>query len=261
MGVLNVTPDSFSDGGRYFDLGAAIERGIEMMDEGVDLIDVGGESTRPGSQPVPLEEERRRVIPTIEALLARGAAISIDTSKAALAAEAVSAGVAVVNDVTALSDPAMVEVCARANCSLCLMHMQGTPRTMQDRPCYEDVVADVRTYLLARAAVAMAAGLSKQDVWIDPGIGFGKIVEHNLELIAKLGEFVQTGHPVLIGISRKSFIGKLLGDPALPPEEREEGSLAAAVLAQAAGARAIRVHNVKAAARAVKVAAAILEHR
>ena len=262
MGVLNVTPDSFSDGGQFLDEDAAVQRGEQMLAEGADLIDVGGESTRPGAQPVGADEELLRVLPVVKRLVAAGAKLSIDTSKHDVAVECLEAGATVLNDISALSDPAMAKLCADAWCTVCLMHMQGDPRTMQQDPHYDDVVADVRTALLKAATSAEQAGVGRECIWLDPGIGFGKTLGHNLQLLSSLEALVETGYPIMVGVSRKSFIGKLLGpegDPA-PADERLEGTLSAQVLAQAKGARIIRTHDVKAAVRASLVAGALLSH-
>ncbi|HLI15204.1 MAG TPA: dihydropteroate synthase [Acidimicrobiales bacterium] len=240
MGVLNVTPDSFFDGGRYFDRDAAIARGRQMVAEGADVIDVGGESTRPGADPVDEAEELRRVLPVVAAL-AKLARVSIDTMKPSVAAAAVDAGATLVNDVSA----SLASVAAAAGVGLVVMHMQGTPKTMQDDPRYEDVVREVHGALRAGAAAARAAGV--EEVYVDPGIGFGKTLEHNLALLGALPELVAAGEPVLVGTSRKSFIGRVLAPPGaapLPPAERFEGSLASAVWAMAAGVAMVRVHDV-----------------
>jgi len=256
MGVLNVTPDSFSDGGRFFEQEEALKQGLAMAEAGADIIDVGGESTRPGATAVDAVEELGRVIGVVQALVAAGVPVSIDTSKASVARACLAAGAVVVNDVTALSDPDMANTCAIAECSVCLMHMQGNPRTMQDAPVYEDVVVEVREHLLERARRAEVAGISPDRIWLDPGIGFGKTVEHNLTLLRHLKWLVEAGYPVMVGVSRKSFIGKVLGD--LPAEERLEGTLAAQTLAQAAGARVIRTHDVKESVRAMNLTKAVL---
>ncbi|MBS1712725.1 MAG: dihydropteroate synthase [Armatimonadetes bacterium] len=256
MGVLNVTPDSFSDGGLYFDQDKAVEAGIRMVEDGADLVDVGGESTRPGASPVSAEDERQRVVPVVRRLVERGVVVSVDTSKVEVASAALDAGAQVVNDVTAFGDPEMADVCARSGCTVCLMHMQGEPRTMQEAPHYDDVVAEVRDFLVGRARAAEAVGVAGDRIWIDPGIGFGKTLGHNLALLARLDEFVATGYPVLIGVSRKSFLGKILG--GAPPDERLEGTLAVQVLAQAAGAKIVRAHDVRPARRAMEVASAVL---
>jgi dihydropteroate synthase len=259
MGILNVTPDSFSDGGTHFEFREAVDWALRMMDEGADLIDVGGESTRPGAPPVPEDEEIRRVIPVIDALTAKGVPVSADTMKPAVAKAALGAGAKVVNDVGGMRDPAMVEVCARADCTVCAMHMQGSPRTMQQAPRYDDVVEEVRVFLLATAGRLAEAGVVRERIWIDPGIGFGKTLEHNLALLKHLGRFVETGYPVLVGVSRKSFIGKLLssGEAPLPVEERLEGTLAAQAWAQIQGAKVIRAHDVQAARRVIDTLAGI----
>lgn len=256
MGILNVTPDSFSDGGLYLSSDAAIERGMQMVTEGADLVDVGGESTRPGALAVGESEELSRVMPVIGALVARGVAVSIDTSKSIVAKQALDAGACVVNDVTAGSDPKMAQVCAEADATVCLMHMQGEPRTMQIAPHYEEVVTEVRDYLVNRAQTFRST-FGVNDIWIDPGIGFGKTVEHNLALLSNLEVFVVTELPVLIGVSRKSFLGKILGGEyaPIPPEERIEAGIAAQVVAQMAGVKIIRTHDVVQTRRAVEVVA------
>lgn len=240
MGVLNVTPDSFFDGGRYFDHGAAIARGLQMAEDGADVVDVGGESTRPGAPPVAERDELRRVLPVVEAL-AGSVRVSIDTTKAKVALEAVSAGATIVNDVSAR----LASVAAATGAGYVAMHMQGTPADMQQRPHYRDVVAEVAAFLAERAESAAEAGVA--EVWVDPGIGFGKTFEHNLALLAALPELVALGWPVLVGTSRKSFLGRLApaasGEPA-PLEDRLEASLAAAVWCIEAGAAMVRVHDV-----------------
>jgi len=264
MAILNVTPDSFSDGGIYESSATAIEAGIRMYEEGADIIDVGGESTRPGAGPVDLEEELRRVEPVVRGLASQAIPVSIDTSKAQVAYAAIQSGAVMVNDVTAGSSQELIELCGNTDgIAVCLMHMQGEPRTMQDKPTYGDVVTEVLDYLLERAAVFLQAGVDPAGVWIDPGIGFGKSLSHNLELLAHLDGFVDSGFPVLVGVSRKSFLGRLVGsggEPA-PVHDRLEGTLAAQVLAQAAGVRMIRAHDVRATRRAIEVAAAILAAR
>lgn len=264
MAILNVTPDSFSDGGIYESSFEAIEAGTRMFEEGADIIDVGGESTRPGADPVDVDEEQRRVESVVRGLASRAIPVSIDTSKAQVAYAAIQAGAVMVNDVTAGSSLEMIELCGDASgVAVCLMHMQGEPRTMQDKPTYGDVVTEVLDYLLGRAGVFLQAGVDPEDVWIDPGIGFGKGLTHNLELLAHLDRFVESGFPVLVGVSRKSFLGRLLGSggESAPVHDRLEGTLAAQVLAQAAGARMIRAHDVRSARRAIDVAAAILAAR
>jgi dihydropteroate synthase len=258
MGILNVTPDSFSDGGVHYDVQAAIAAGHQMVADGAAILDVGGESTRPGSDPVSAAEEIRRTLPVVRALAEAGYRVSIDTTKAEVAREALGAGAAIVNDVTALRDRKLAEVCAEFGCTVCLMHMKGEPKTMQINPTYGDVVAEVCEMLRDRADFAKSLGIT--DIWLDPGIGFGKTTEHNLELLRNLNQVVELGYPVLIGVSRKAFIGRILGaeNQPLPTHERLEGSLAAQVLAQAKGAQIIRVHDVLQARRAMDMASAIL---
>ncbi|HLY49940.1 MAG TPA: dihydropteroate synthase [Solirubrobacteraceae bacterium] len=256
MGVINVTPDSFSDGGRYLNPEAAVAHGVRLEAEGAAILDVGGESTRPGAAEVTAEEELRRVLPVIEALGAARvrARVSIDTSKAAVAAAAIDAGASMVNDVTALrGDPHMAEVVADAGVDCCLMHMLGNPRTMQDDPRYDDVVAEVKAFLEARLAVATAAGIAEERILLDPGIGFGKTVEHNLELLARLDELGELGRPVVVGTSNKSFLGRLTGRAL---GERLPATIASCVLAYERGARVFRVHEVAPVADALSVAAA-----
>jgi dihydropteroate synthase len=257
MGVVNVTPDSFSDGGRYLDAEAAIAHGLDLEAEGASILDVGGESTRPGAAPVPETEELRRVIPVIEGLIAAGsqARISIDTSKSGVAVRALQAGAGLVNDVTALrGDPKMAGVVADADADCCLMHMLGDPRTMQRDPQYEDVVSDIKGFLEERTAFAVRAGIALERILLDPGIGFGKTVEHNLELLRRLDELVALGRPVVIGTSRKSFLGKLTGHDA--PDDRVAATIATNVLAYERGARVFRVHDVAPVRDALAVTAA-----
>jgi dihydropteroate synthase len=254
MGILNVTPDSFSDGGRYVEPAAAVGQAGRMAAEGADLIDVGGESTRPGAGAVSLEEELRRVVPVLERLAGGPVPVSIDTSKAAVAERALGLGAAFVNDVTALrSDPAMAETVARSGAEVCLMHMLGEPRTMQDDPRYDDVVSDVKAFLEERLAFAVAQGIAEELVWLDPGIGFGKTQAHNLDLLRRLDEIVAIGRPVLVGASRKGFIGALTGRRE---SERVAGTVAANVLAYERGASMFRVHDVAATRDALAVASA-----
>jgi len=256
MGVLNVTPDSFSDGGLYLDPSAAIAHGLGLEAEGAAILDIGGESTRPGAAEVPAAEELRRVLPVIEGLVAAGtsAQLSIDTSKATVAAAALQAGATLVNDVTALrGDPAIASVIAASGADCCLMHMLGDPRTMQRDPRYDDVVAEVKAFLEERMQFAIAAGIDEERIMLDPGIGFGKRVEHNLELLARLHELVMIGRPVLVGSSRKSFLGRLTGRAV---GERLAGTIASCVLAYERGARVFRVHEVTPVADALTVAAA-----
>jgi dihydropteroate synthase len=255
MGVVNVTPDSFSDGGLYLDPGAAVRHGLELADEGAAILDVGGESTRPGADPVDAAEETRRVVPVVERLAAAGLRVSIDTTKVAVAEAALDAGAAIVNDVSAFRfSPELAGLVADRGVHCCLMHMLGEPRTMQDDPRYEDVVADVKAFLEERLAFATAEGVPEDRVWLDPGIGFGKTVEHNLELLRRLGEIVAIGRPVVVGTSRKSFLGKLAG--GRPEGERLPGTIATNVLALERGASIFRVHDVAPVADALTVAAA-----
>ena len=243
MGILNVTPDSFSDGGRFLDPPAAVDHARHMMAAGAEVIDVGGESTRPGAEPVPADEELRRVLPVIEALAAQGPVmVSIDTSKAAVAEQALAASAAIVNDVTALrGDPRMAEVVARTGAWVVLMHMQGTPRTMQIAPYYGDVGAEVTAWLEGAATSARARGIAADRILLDPGLGFGKTAEQNLTLLRELRRLTALGYPVLVGPSRKSFIGAVLGAEV---ESRLAGTLACAAWAVQQGARIVRVHDV-----------------
>jgi dihydropteroate synthase len=257
MGVLNVTPDSFSDGGEWFDFGAAVERGRVLVAEGADIVDVGGESTRPRANPVAEAEELRRVVPAVEALGGLGAQISVDTMKPAVAAAAIDAGATYVNDVTAFRhDPAMAGLVADRGCDCCLMHMLGEPRTMQDDPRYDDVVDDVKAFLAERAAFAVREGIAESRIQVDPGIGFGKTIAHNLELLRRLDEIVALGFPVVIGTSRKSFLGRLTGRE--DPHERVAATVATSVMALERGAAVFRVHDVAATADALAVTAATL---
>ncbi len=260
MGVVNVTPDSFSDGGAYLDPEKAIDHAAALACEGADVIDIGGESTRPGSKPVSADEELARVLPVIRAVRRRtGALVSVDTTKAAVARAAVAEGADIVNDISALRfDPAMAAVIAETGTGVILSHMQGTPATMQAAPHYGDVVAEVRAFLAERAAEAEAAGIPAGRIVIDPGIGFGKTTRHNLELLDRLDALAALGRPVCVGFSRKAFIGNVLG---LPPDERLEGTIAAAVLSVARGAHILRVHDVAPVTRAVRMAEAILASR
>jgi dihydropteroate synthase len=256
MGVVNVTPDSFSDGGLYLDPEAAIAHGVELAEAGAEILDVGGESTRPGADPVSEEEELRRVVPVIEGLAGAGSRISVDTSKAAVAAAALDAGAEIVNDVTALrGDPGMAGLCAERGATVVLMHMLGEPRTMQRDPRYDDVVTDVKAFLAERLETAVAAGIAEDRVWLDPGVGFGKTGAHNMELLRRLGELRELGRPLVVGTSRKSFIGKVDGSPA---EGRLGGTIASSILAAAEGADVLRVHDVAEMRQALAVAAAIL---
>jgi dihydropteroate synthase len=256
MGVVNVTPDSFSDGGLYLDPGAAIAHGRDLAAVGAEILDVGGESTRPGAAIVPEEEELRRVVPVVEGLRDLGCLVSVDTSKASVAVAALNAGAEIVNDVTALrGDPEMADLCAERGVTVVLMHMRGDPRSMQDDPRYGDVAAEVRDFLAERLEVATAAGIAEERVWLDPGIGFGKTATHNLELLRRLGELRDLGRPLVVGTSRKSFIGRIDGSGA---GERLGGTIASSVIAAAEGADVLRVHDVAEMRQALAVAAAIL---
>jgi dihydropteroate synthase len=256
MGVVNVTPDSFSDGGLYLDPAAAIAHGRELEAAGAAILDVGGESTRPGAEEVAEGEELHRVEPVIAALAGGGARISVDTSKAAVAAAALDGGAEIVNDVTALrGDPEMAALCAERGATVVLMHMAGSPRTMQRDPHYDDVVAEVRAFLIERMEVAIATGIAEERIWLDPGIGFAKTAVHNLELLRRLSELRELGRPLVVGTSRKSFIGKVDGSEA---GERLGGTIASSVLAAAEGAEVLRVHDVAEVGQAMAMATAIL---
>jgi dihydropteroate synthase len=261
MGVLNVTPDSFSDGGRYLDADAAIRHGLVLVAEGADILDVGGESTRPGAEAVAPEEQIRRVVPAIEGLAAAGvgAQISIDTTRLAVAEAAVAAGATYVNDVSAFrADPELAQLVAERGLDCCLSHMRGTPQTMQAEAVYDDVVADVKAFLEERLAAATAAGIAEERIMLDPGIGFAKRLEHNLELLRRLDELVALGRPLVIGTSRKSFLGRLVGDL---DADRLPGTIATNVLALERGASVFRVHDVRPVADALAVAAATVRGR
>jgi dihydropteroate synthase len=254
MGIVNVTPDSFSDGGRWLDPEQAIAHGRELAADGAGILDIGGESTRPGADPVPADEQLRRVLPVFEGLRGVGARLSIDTTKASVADAAIAAGATIVNDVTALrDDPDLAGVCADRRVHVCLMHMLGEPRTMQDDPRYDDVVDDIKAFLLERLERAVAAGIAEDRVWLDPGIGFGKTVDHNLELLGRLDELAAIGRPIVVGTSRKGFIGRISGKDI---EGRVPGTIATNVIALANGAGIFRVHDVAAVAQALGVAAA-----
>jgi dihydropteroate synthase len=271
MGVVNVTPDSFSDGGEFLDARAAIAHARELVAEGADILDVGGESTRPGAEPVPAEEELRRVLPVLEGIATGGwlgdGQVSIDTSKASVARAAVAAGAQIVNDVSALrADPAMATVIAESGSECCLMHMRGEPRTMQRDPAYEDVVADVKRFLEERLSFAVAAGIAEERIMLDPGIGFGKTIDHNLTLLRRLGELRTLGRPLVVGTSRKSFIGRILAEAAgadqpVAPAGRLGGTIATSVLALERGASVLRVHDVGPVRDALVLAAATLGER
>jgi dihydropteroate synthase len=259
MGIVNVTPDSFSDGGLYLNADAAIAHGLQLASEGADVLDIGGESTRPGADEVPADEELRRTEPVVRALAAAGHSVSIDTSKAEVAVAALDAGARVVNDVTAFrGDSDLAALCAERDCDVVLMHMLGTPRTMQDDPAYDDVVEDVKAFLAERVETAVAAGVAADRIWLDPGIGFGKTLEHNLELLRRLGELRNLGRPIIVGTSRKRFIGAITGREA---DERIGGSVASNVMAMVNGADAFRVHDVAEVKQALDVAEVLLGRR
>lgn len=250
MGVVNVTPDSFSDGGRLLDARQAIDHALMLVEQGADILDVGGESTRPGAAPVAEEEELRRVLPVIEALAARGLAVSADTRKPRVMREAIQADAAMINDVMALREPGAIEAVAQSGAAICLMHMQNDPQTMQAAPHYDDVVAEVRGFLARRIAVCEAAGIVRSRLVADPGFGFGKTLAHNLVLLKNLGRLADLGVPVLAGMSRKSMLGALTGRPL---EAREYAGVAAHLAAVARGARIVRVHDVAAMKDALQV--------
>ena len=260
MGVVNVTPDSFSDGGAFLETDAAIAQGRRLAADGADLLDIGGESTRPGAQPVDAEQELQRVLPVVTALAGDGAAtVSIDTSKAAVAGVALDAGARYVNDVTAFrADPGLAGLVADRGVECCLMHMLGEPRTMQDDPRYDDVVSDVKAFLEERLAYAVDAGIQERRIALDPGIGFGKTVDHNLELLRRLDEIVALGQPVVIGTSRKSFLGRITGRDVT---ERGPATLATCVVGYLNGARMFRVHEVAPTRDALLVTAATVTGR
>jgi dihydropteroate synthase len=255
MGIVNVTPDSFSDGGVNFDPRAAFVAAWAMSAAGADLIDVGGESTRPGSGEVSPAEELARVLPVVRDLAARGAVVSVDTRHATVASECVKAGAAVINDISGFSDPAMVALAASCDAGLVVMHMQGDPGTMQDEPHYGDVVAEVSAYLLGQAASLEAAGVARERIALDPGIGFGKTTAHNLELLRRLDDIVALGYPVFVGASRKRFIGEITG--VTEPRDRLAGSVAAAMVAVEHGAAIVRVHDVAETVQALAIAQAV----
>jgi dihydropteroate synthase len=272
MGVVNVTPDSFSDGGLFLDADAAIAHARELFGEGAEIVDVGGESTRPGAEPVSAEEELRRVLPVVEGIVAGDRThthpqVSIDTSKASVARACIDAGATLVNDVSALrADPAMAGLVAESGVECCLMHMRGEPRTMQADPRYGDVVDDVRVFLEERMAYAVREGVSEERIMLDPGIGFGKTIAHNLTLLRRLDELSSLGRPIVVGTSRKSFLGRVLADAAGQTEpvaaaERLEGTIATNVLAYERGASVFRVHDVAPVRAALTVAAATLSEQ
>ena len=255
IGVLNRTPDSFSDGGRYAAFDAALHHAELMLREGADILDVGGESTRPGAEAVSVQQELDRVIPLIERIAGLGVPVSVDTSKSEVMREAVKAGAAMINDVYALRRPGALAAAAESGAGLCLMHMQGEPRSMQKDPQYRDVTAEVTEFLRERAEAAMAAGASRDSIAVDPGFGFGKNLEHNLTLLRHLPDLASLGYPLLVGLSRKSMIGTLLGGK--PVEERLQGSVAAAIVAVLNGAHIVRVHDVAATVDALKIAMSV----
>lgn len=260
MGIVNVTPDSFSDGGRLASANDAVAYALRLVDEGADVVDVGGESTRPGSDAVDAEIEASRVLPVIEELAKLGVRISIDTSKHSVARRALERGAEIVNDVSGLRDPAMIDVCAEFGCGVCIMHMQGVPKSMQTHPVYGDVVRDVREYLQHSASVAESNGVSRSKIWIDPGLGFGKSYEHNLELLKRLDELAALGYPIVVGLSRKSFLGRMASaspTATLPIEERDEAMHVAHVQAIRSGAKILRVHDVARVSRAINAQMAL----
>lgn len=257
MGVLNITPDSFSDGGLHFDLDAAVDHGLRMVDEGADIIDIGGESTRPGSDPVTREEEIRRTIPVIAALAPKvPVPISIDTYKSDIARRALDAGASIVNDISGLRfDPGMARVVADHGVPVVLMHIKGTPKSMQTNPVYSDLISEIVDYLRESIRIALEAGLREDLIIIDPGIGFGKTFDHNLEILNNLGKFSGLNKPLLVGPSRKAFLGKILGDA--PATDRLEGTAAAVTASILGGAHIVRVHDVREMVRVARVADAI----
>ncbi len=254
MGVVNVTPDSFSDGGKFLERSQAVDHALQLIEEGAAILDIGGESTRPGAAAVPIEEELRRVVPVVEALGGRGAVISVDTSKPEVMRAAAAAGAGILNDVRALLTPGAMEAAVETDCAVCLMHMQGEPRTMQANPAYGDVVTEVKAFLLDRAQSCRAAGIAPDRISIDPGFGFGKNLQHNAALLRGLDAFADTGYPLAVGLSRKSMLQKILGRPV---GERLYGSLALAVMAAMKGARIVRAHDVAATVDALKTVSAI----
>jgi dihydropteroate synthase len=255
VGILNVTPDSFSDGDRWMEPAAAVDHGLRMVDEGADLVDVGAESTRPGAQPVDAEDEWHRLEPVVKGLAGSGVTVSIDTTKLEIASRALDCGAAAINDISGLRfSPEIAPLCAAHGAGLMLMHMRGEPRTMQADVAYADLVGEVRMFLEAQAALALAAGCRRDQIVIDPGIGFGKSAEGNLELLGRVADLTQLGYPVLVGPSRKSFMGKVLG---LPLDQRTDATIAACLSAHQGGASLFRVHDVGPARRALDMAEAI----
>ena len=253
MGILNVTPDSFSDGGQYFDKNAAVEHALAMVENGANIIDIGGESTRPFSDPVSLDEEISRVIPVIKGIREKSdVCISIDTTKSMVASEALHVGASIINDVSAMEvDPFMADIAVKFDCPIIIMHMKGTPKNMQDNPTYESLILDIKNYLIKRIDYAVSKGVHRKKIIIDPGIGFGKTVENNFEIINNLNHFVKLNFPVLLGASRKSFIGITLN---LPENERLEGSLAANIIGLQHGVKIFRVHDVTETHKALLIA-------
>ena len=260
MGIVNVTPDSFSDGGSFLDPRAACKQGLKLVEEGADILDIGGESTRPGSHSVPLEEEIQRVIPVIERLRRETKAlISIDTNKAPVAQAAMDAGADIINDITGLrGDENMPRVVSQSGAGVIIMHMKGTPRTMQDAPAYQDIMSEIGDFFRQSVALALSSGIDPMSIALDPGIGFGKTPEHNRQLLAGIGSFAKTGHPILIGASRKSFLGWLAGSTAM--EDRFWPGVATTSLCRERGARIFRVHDVKPHHDALRMTEAILNH-
>lgn len=254
MGIVNVTPDSFADGGRYLDPSRAVEHAMRLIEEGADILDIGGESTRPGAPPVAIDEELRRVMPVVEALSGKGVPISIDTCKPEVMRAAIKAGASMINDICALESAGAMALVAAADCAVCLMHKQNDPATMQLAPHYTDVVGEVKAYLAGRIAAAEAAGIARERIVIDPGFGFGKTATHNLLLLRELRQFAATGVPVLVGLSRKSTIGRITGRAV---EGRDYGSVAAALLAVERGAAIVRVHDVAATRDALAMLVAV----
>ena len=256
MGVVNVTPDSFSDGGDFLDPAQAIQHGLQMSADGADILDVGGESTRPGSAPISIDEELARVLPVIKGLASEGKLVSVDTRHAEVMRQAIAAGARIVNDVTALTNDAdSIEVCANAGVDVVIMHMQGDPQTMQNNPTYHDASADIMAYLRGRVGVMEQSGIARHKIAVDPGIGFGKNLDHNLRVLSKLSDYDGLGLPVLLGVSRKSFITKI--DRDVPPKERIAGSIAAAIAGYTRGVRLFRVHDVAETRQALAVWKAI----
>ena len=260
MGIVNTTPDSFSDGGRYAAIEAAVAHGLLMWNQGADIVDVGGESTRPGAEPVSVLEEMSRVVPVIRDLVAQGVVVSVDTMKAEVASAAVGVGVHIINDVSAFSDPEMASLCAATGVGVVLMHMQGEPQTMQDDPRYQDVVSEVISFLETRAEEAIRAGVDRSRICIDPGIGFGKSFDHNLALLAATDRIAAAGYPVLVGTSRKGFLGSILQTAGIETsaDERDPATAATVALAVAGGVSVVRVHNVSHALQSARTADAMV---